>query len=436
MKISELFKQIKETAGTNAKAELMKKNLNETIISIFNDTYDNQRKYYVHKFNKDLPIGKKTIDDNYPEFRKVLNILTGRVVTGNAAIELLENTIAEFDKPSQEICCQIIDRNLKIGLSNELFAKILGKEARKDFEVTLAQHLEKVKGVDPLDGTFYASRKCDGCRCLAFVTKTAETTEVEFLSRQGKPFMTLNNLIPAIQWYVRDLPNGNYVTDGELCKVDDEGNEDFQSIIKEIKRKDWTIADPCYQMFDFCTLDEFNGLSKSEDFTHRLNNMKSMIEGNKFKTIRLLNQERITSQEDFDRWEGYVAAGNWEGFMLRKDIPFETGRSKNLLKVKKFFDDEFVVKDLDISEMTTAEPGKGNVTFVGVKSLIIEYKGCPVHVGSGISKEQRIAWKNDPSLIIGKTITVKYFEPTVSQEGNYSLRFPTLKYVYENGRDC
>lgn len=163
MKISELFKQIKETAGTNAKAELMKKNLNETIISIFNDTYDNQRKYYVHKFNKDLPVGKKTIDDNYPDFRKVLNILTGRVVTGNAAIELLENTIAEFDKPSQEICCQIIDRNLKIGLSNELFAKILGKEARKDFEVTLAQHLEKVKGVNHLDGTWYASRKIDGC---------------------------------------------------------------------------------------------------------------------------------------------------------------------------------------------------------------------------------------------------------------------------------
>lgn len=436
MKISELFKQIKETAGTNAKAELMKKNLNETIISIFNDTYDNQRKYYVHKFNKDLPVGKKTIDDNYPDFRKVLNILTGRVVTGNAAIELLENTIAEFDKPSQEICCQIIDRNLKIGLSNELFAKILGKEARKDFEVTLAQHLEKVKGVNHLDGTWYASRKCDGVRTLAFVNKSDTETTVDFISRQGKPFTTLGNVEAGVKWLVRDLPTGSYVFDGEGCIVDENGDEHFDWIMKEIKRKDWTIANPRYQIFDFVTLDEFNGTAESGNFTSRYEQMKKLFKGNKFSTIKLLKQELIISQEDFDRWEGYVAAGNWEGFMLRHDVPFETGRTKNLLKVKKFMDNEYVVKDVEISTMTTSEPGKGNVTFEGVKSLIIEHRGCTVHVGSGLSKEQRIEWKEDPSKIIGKTICVKYFEETVSQTGNLSLRFPILKYVYENGRDC
>jgi DNA ligase-1 len=106
------------------------------------------------------------------------------------------------------------------------------------------------------------------------------------------------------------------------------------------------------------------------------------------------------------------------------------------LKVKKFFDDEYVVKDIEIAEMTTSEPGKGNVKFTGVKSLIIEHKGNLVNVGSGLSREQRIEWMKKPSKIIGKTITVKYFEETKNKAGEYSLRFPTLKFVYNNGRDC
>ena len=73
--------------------------------------------------------------------------------------------------------------------------------------------------------------------------------------------------------------------------------------------------------------------------------------------------------------------------------------------------------------------------FTGVKSLIIEHKGNDVNVGSGLSREQRIAWMKKPSKIIGKTVTIKYFEETKNKAGEYSLRFPTLKYVYENGRN-
>ena len=38
--------------------------------------------------------------------------------------------------------------------------------------------------------------------------------------------------------------------------------------------------------------------------------------------------------------------------------------------------------------------------------------------------------------IVGKTITVQYFEETKNQEGGISLRFPTVKHIYETKRDC
>jgi len=349
---------------------------------------------------------------------------------------LLSSTIQEFIPEDQEVLASIVDRNLKIGLSADSFNKLLGKAAPKKFEVTLAYNLDKVKGVNPIDGTFFASRKCDGTRCVGMCHKELGQVEITFLSRQNKEFTTLDKVKPALAWYLRNLGDGDYVTDGELCKVDENGDEDFQAIMKEIKKKDWTIEDPCYQMFDFCTLEEFEGKKVSPIFSLRYEAMQKMIEGCQFKEIRLLKQERITCQDDFDRWSMYVEAGNWEGFMLRKDIPFETGRSKNLLKVKKFDDAEYIVKDVDIGTMTTVEPGRGNVKYTGVRALIIEHKGNEVHVGTGLTKEQRIAWAENPSLIVGKTICCKYFEETLNQNGTYSLRFPILKYVYENGRDC
>lgn len=441
-KIHQIFNSIKSTSGSSDKTALMQQALEdesvkETIIKIFNDTYDKSRMYYVKKFEVPPFItGELTLEKNYDKFHKVLDKLAAREVTGNDAIELVVDIITKYVAEDQEILCAIVDRNLKIGLSKDTFAKLAGSGVPEKFEVTLAINLDKAKGVNPIDGTFYASRKCDGTRCVGMCHKADGEVNVTFLSRGNKEFTTLDKVKPALAWYLRDLPDGDYVTDGELCKVDENGDEDFQAIMKEIKRKDWTIEDPCYQMFDFCTLAEFNGEFKSANFTARYEQMQKMMKGNKFKEIKLLKQELIKSQEDFDRWTKYVEDGNWEGFMLRKDIPFETGRSKNLLKVKKFDDAEYVVNDVEIAEMTTAEPGLGNVKYTGVKALLINHRGNTVRVGSGLTKEQRIAWYEDPSKIIGKTVTVQYFEETKNQNGTYSLRFPILKFVYENKRDC
>ena len=46
------------------------------------------------------------------------------------------------------------------------------------------------------------------------------------------------------------------VFDGELCLIDDEGNEDFQGVMKEIRKKDHTIENPKYKIFDFIPLEK------------------------------------------------------------------------------------------------------------------------------------------------------------------------------------
>ena len=79
----------------------------------------------------------------------------------------------------------------------------------------------------------------------------------------------------------------------------------------------------------------------------------------------------------------------------------------------------------------------GTKEYDAVSAIIIDHKGTKVQVGSGLSKEQRLDWYSNPHNIIGKTVTIQYFEETINKkDDSLSLRFPVLKYVYENGRDC
>ena len=70
-----------------------------------------------------------------------------------------------------------------------------------------------------------------------------------------------------------------------------------------------------------------------------------------------------------------------------------------------------------------------------LSQVFIEHKGYKVAVGSGFSQEQRIKFHNDPSLIVGKLITCQYFEETQNQDGEWSLRFPVIKHIYDGKRN-
>ena len=70
-----------------------------------------------------------------------------------------------------------------------------------------------------------------------------------------------------------------------------------------------------------------------------------------------------------------------------------------------------------------------------VGNLVIEHKGNKVGVGTGLSLEQRKRWYTNPEEIVNHVVTIKYFEETQDQFGNWSLRFPVLKAVYDGERD-
>jgi DNA ligase-1 len=302
--------------------------------------------------------------------------------------------------------------------------------------VAKAENLNKVKNVNPIDGTYFVSRKLDGVRCICYVNKYIDNGEqkfdIKFISRQNKEFTTLSNLIEPIKKFMENVGLREWILDGEICIMDDEGNENFSNLMKEITRKNHTIKNPKYNVFDIMLKTEFDGISKSANFSDRLTFMNNLEQQ---PQVKILEQERVTSQEILDKWINMSKENHWEGCMLRKDVPYKSGRSKDLLKIKDMQDSEYIIKDVITGKMTFNE--NGNKEFDVVTALVIEHKGNIVNVGSGLSKEQRLRWFEHPEEIIGKQATIQYFEETQdSKTKEFSLRFPVLKHVYEELRNC
>jgi DNA ligase-1 len=226
------------------------------------------------------------------------------------------------------------------------------------------------------------------------------------------------------------------VFDGELCLVDDEGNEDFQGVMKQLKKKDHTIPNPSFKVFDMISHDEFYNKKGEQNrpYSIRLANLTEVMVKNECSCLTLLEQELIHNDEHFQEWVKEAADYGWEGVMLRADEPYKGKRSKDLLKVKKFFDDEYEVIDVTVGPFRYVK-NNAECEEEMLSSITIQHKGHKVDVGSGFTISDRQHFHKNPHAILGKTVTIQYFSETQNQDGGISLRFPTLKYIHGHTRE-
>ena len=387
-------------------------------------TFDPYKKYYVTsktcKKRSDLCDMNLIHDDIF----HLLNDLNDRVYTGHDAIAMVNGFILQYPE-YEDLIFSIIDRNMEIRASSSVINKVI-PNLIPTFDVALANKFDP-KRVN-WDDVWLASRKLDGVRCITVVGIDGK---VKCYSRVGNEFETLQVVKDAVS----KLGVRGVVFDGEICLMDEDGNEDFQGIMKEIKRKNHTIKNPKYVMFDYLTKKEFDSKEGNATLTERIARFHK-ISGNIAHTecLGVLLQDVVTDDDHFARLSKDAEEKGFEGLMLRKNVGYEGKRSQNLLKVKKFYDAEYVVESIDFEDHRIIKNGKEEVVEM-MGQAYINHKGYKVAVGSGWNHHQRLKYKNNPELIIGKTITVQYFEESKNQQGELSLRFPTVKHVYENGRN-
>ena len=418
--------EMNESSSGNHKIATIRKHAdNDFLKKVFQYTYNPFKKYGVHTRVLQKNSHLTAPENLYTDLFQLLDDLAENNLTGHAAIQAVNTFVNELPTDQQKLIHYILDRDLRMGASITSVLKV-HPNIIPIFKVALA-HPYNPNRVNFEKESWYGSRKLDGVRCIC----RKEGNSVTFYSRNGKEFETLGRIAED----VKRIP-GNFILDGEVCMVNDNGAEDFQGIMKEIRRKNHTIKNPKFLVFDCLTIEEFDNHKGTVKLRERL--IRRPIEEiicKDLQTLSIVDQVMIKTEEHFTEMAKDAEINGYEGIMVRKNIPYEGTRSHNLLKVKKFHDNEYTVLECVNGTIRWTENGQ-QVEKECLSSIIIEHKGYRVSVGSGFSKEQREYYLNRHNELVGKTVTIQYFEETQNQMGGYSLRFPVVKHIYQNGRDC
>lgn len=357
------------------------------------------------------------------------------------------------NKKYKQIIEDIISKSLTIGINAKNINKVW-TGLIPDYEVQqgerLEQNIEKVQ-----DKNVIVTQKFDGLRCSCRV----EDGNVTLYSRNGNIYEGLNELENEL----KNFPNGMY--DGELL-LNVEDKRDENNIPMFLKKKsenvnfDKSLLDIIYApmpskelfkkttslvnsdqvnkeniniwLYDMTPLQNFDNMEdyevpveqRKEELRNRLNQIKEKCPH--LKETKYIYNGKFDNQIIQGLLKQVVGL-NQEGMMINVyGSRYEFKRSKNMIKVKQMYPIDLRV--VDVLEGSGANKGK-------VGALVVMYKGTPLKVGSGLSKEQREEFWKNKNLIMGKIITIKYFEETTNKKDNKkSLRFPIFLEV-RNDKD-
>lgn len=348
----------------------------------------------------------------------LLEGLASRKYSGNIAISLC-NSVLVMHPQHRNLLYLIFDKDLKIGIDT-LIHKVEEGFVPK-FDVALAQKYDDSDKTKKLlqQNEYVIMRKLDGVRCIC----RKENGILTYRSREGREYTQLDRVTEALT----DIMPDNTVFDGEICVLEDSGKENFKEAVSQIRRKDFTMENPHFKIFDFMSTAEFDAGESKARFTNRLLGAIDVIGEKKTKEFSVISAVAYNAR-NFEKALDIASNKGWEGLMLRADTGYKSGRSTDMLKVKKFVDAEYLIEDIlpTTKQMLNVLTGR-MMDVICAGHVVIRHKGNAVGVGSGFTDEDRISiWKNRAANL-GRKITVKYFEETKDVKGNVSLRFPTFK---------
>ncbi len=424
--VNAFLEEMNKSTSSNDKVKTIL-TANKNVRKVLYYTYNNFLQYYV---TPKLLDKRQDLTQNYTKFDSIFQLLESlnqRLITGHRALKEINGYI--YCNPEiKDLLYLILDRNLKIRASVKLINKAL-PGLIPTFNVALANKYDEKtkKKVNFEKDVWYVSRKLDGVRCLIIVD---DKGKAKSFARSGKQFHTLS----LVEKELEELGVKNVVYDGEMCIVDEEGNEDFQSIMKEIGRKDHIIQNGLFQIFDFIPYRMFSkGYGETGLFSQRVFALQNLMLGKQHKMIDYLEQVPVSSFKELDALTVTASKKEWEGLMIRKNVVYQGKRSNDILKVKTFYDAEYKVVDSFTGPLRYINEGL-EVEEEMLSGVAIEHKGNIVRVGSGFTIDQRKHLFKNPQDILGKVITVQYFEESKNQDGEYSLRFPVIKVIHGNER--
>lgn len=412
--VVEIFNLITKISGKNDKIKIVKWNKdNELFIECLKFLLDSDivTGLSKKKINKDISLK----DDRFKldTIREVMEYLKAHNSGRDIDIAIVREFCNKQTDTNKEFCIGLFTKSLKIGMDVKGVNKAIPNLIQQH-QVMLASKFE-----GKLKNEVSMSLKLDGIRNSAMI----ENNRILHKSRQGKVVEGLNQINKALE----ELKLDGYFIDGELIRINYDNipsDENFRLTTTIVNSKSDNKEGLEFVVFDMTPIEDYHKGKCNMTYTERLKLMEEKIgKGNEF--IRLVPKFGITKDID----EIYsklneVVSQQLEGLMLNDlNGKYEFGkRPKTIMKVKKFQDGDVLVTDIIEGEgRLVGTLGKIEVQFKYNDKIYTNY------VGSGFNDSERKYYWEHKDELIGKVITISYFEISTNKQGEYGFRFPTWK---------
>jgi len=374
-------------------------------------------------------VGIIDAENPWSDFSTLLTLLSHRDLSGNAALDAINEMSERFDSNEwNTFCAPIIRRDLRAGVSEKTINKIC-KKTEYEIPVFGCQLATNSEGRPEMKGTKRLEPKLDGVRVLMFVIPGAsESVTTVCYSRNGKVFDNFthieeqisSNWIKIARGHQNALING-FVLDGEVI-----GNT-FQELMRQARRKDNVQADDSvFNIFDIIPLSDFREghwnaqLRKRIDILEHIRHVVDTMPNVELLPHIMVDLDTAAGKDQLERYAKDNVNAGFEGIMIKElEAPYICKRSTDWMKWKPTLTVDLEV--VGVEEGTGRNLGRlGALVCHGVD----DGKEITVNVGSGFSDTDRDDYYTNRNLVIGRTAEVLCDVITQNQDGTYSLRFP------------
>ena len=411
IEVKEIFDKISNTSGKNDKIKIIKQNKdNELFIECLKFLLDSDivTGLSKKKINKKVAV----MGDRLETIEEAMEYLKQHNSGKDSDIAIIKD-FCDRQEGCKLFCEGLFTKSLKIGVDVKGVNKAIPNLIQQH-QVMLASKFE-----GKLKDEVSMSLKLDGIRNSAMI----ENGRIIHKSRQGKVVEGLNQINQALN----ELELDGYFIDGELIRINHDNipsDENFRLTTTVVNSKSDNKEGLEFVVFDMTPIEDYHRGKCDMTYIERLKLMEEKI-GNGNEFIRLVPKYGITKDVDeiYDKLNEVVNR-QLEGLMLNTlNGKYEFGkRPKSIMKVKKFQDGDVLVTDvIEGDGRLVGTLGKVEIQFKYKDKIYTNY------VGSGFSDSERSYYWEHKDELIGKVITISYFEISTNKQGEYGFRFPTWK---------
>ena len=450
--IKKIFDEITAVGGDKAKMEILSKYKdNELLKRVLYLCKSKRVKFYI----KQIPEYTTLTSDFISLEDAIDNIsnISRRFVTGNEALNYLQETLSNLEPDDAYIIERIIDKDPKIGMGTTFINKVF-KDLIEDTPYMGAVSFDEKKARKIFDkgGKGLSQIKMDGRYANAII----RNGEVELESRQGEPtILTGAKFLEELTKFEDCVLNGELTMDStsryesngiiasliDICsKKESRSEAETNRKIVNFEDKHGSFAGALerirYTVWDTLSIDEYFVKASKTPYYDRLDLVASYIMNAEATMIKPIESKEVeTYGEAMEHFQEVLSTEvdgvPQEGTILKAyDGIWKDGKPSHQIKMKLEMD-----VDLRITGFNMGTKGTKN-EFV-VSSFNVESSDGLVKTRpQGLKEDMMKFITENQDNLLGKVIQVKCNGLSNDKDGNYSLLYPSFIAVRDDKDTC